>query len=173
MSAFDNVAARLKEHLPFKKDSDPPQIITAWADQAKALNKMAADLNDVRARVAKLEDTSPTPTPEPTPEPEPIPEPTPTPKYAPRAYNSTSSADARFCCTEQYGCRREGSGWVDTMGIHYDEGMRDLGGRSKNIVPELKGANSMDGREPCDEYVGPTGRTIGGSAGYPAASFER
>jgi hypothetical protein len=169
MSAFDNVAARLKEHLPFKKDSDPPQPITAWADQAKALNRMAADLNDVRARVAKLEGTTPTPEPEPEPEPEPI----PPQKYAPRAYNSTPSADARFCMSTQYGVARDGNGYVDSMGVRYDEAGRDLGGRSKNIVPELKGANSMDGREPCDEYVGPTGRTIGGSAGYPAASFER
>jgi len=165
MSAFDNVAARLKEHLPFKKDTTTP--ITAWADQAKALNKLAADVNGLMVRVAKLEGS-----PTPTPEPEPTPEPTPQPKYAPRAYNSTPSADARFCMSSQYGVQRVGGGYVDARGVNYDESGRDLGGRSKNIVPELKGANSMDGREPCDEYVGPTGRTIGGSAGYPAASFE-
>jgi len=165
MSAFDNVAARLKEHLPFKKDTTTP--ITAWADQAKALNKMAADVDRLMVRVGKLEGT--TPTPEPTPEPEP----TPVVKYAPRAYNSTPSADARFCMLTKYGVVKEGSGYVDSKGVHYDEAGRDLGGRSKNQVPELKGANSMDGREPCDEYVGPTGRTIGGSAGYPAASFEQ
>lgn len=173
MSAFDNVAARLKEHLPFKKDTDPPQPITAWVDQAKALNKMAADLNDARtrlanveARVAKLEGGTPEPTPDPIPTP-------PSAKYAPRAYNSTSRADARFCMSAQYGTVKDGSGYRDAAGVRYDENGLDLGGRTKTIVPELKGADSMDGREPCDEYVGPTGKTIGGSAGYPAASFER
>lgn len=103
----------------------------------------------------------------------PPPPPPPPNNYAPRAYNSTPSADARFCMDAKYGTVRDGAGYRDAMAVQYDESGRDLGGRSKTIVPELKGANSMDGREPCDEYVGPTGRTIGGEAGYPAASFEQ
>lgn len=59
------------------------------------------------------------------------------------------------------------------MGVTYDIDGRDLGGRTKTIVPQLKPSNEMDGRDPCDQYVGPTGATIGGSAGYPAQSFER
>ena len=135
--------------------------------------KIAVDA--LERRVAALEAQGPAPEPEPVPEPVPPPPPPPA-RYAPRAYNSTASADARFCCTAEYGCVRDGAGYRDAMGIRYDESMRDLGGRSNNTanpIPELKGANSMDGREPCEQYVGPTGVTIGGSAGYPAASFLR
>lgn len=102
-----------------------------------------------------------------------VPPPPPQNRYAPRAYNWTLSADARFCMDAKWGVARQPGGFVDAAGVHYDEAGRDLGGRTKSIVPELKGANSMDGREPCDEYVGPTDRTIGGDAGYPAASFEQ
>lgn len=104
---------------------------------------------------------------------EPPPPPPPPILYAPRAYNSTPSADARFCMDASYGVVRDGAGYIDRMGIRYDEAGRDLGGRTTTVVPELKGANSMDGKEPCDEYVGPTGVLIGGVAGYPAASFQR
>ena len=132
------------------------------------LNRMASDLTKLEDRVALLEG-SPLP-----PEPEPIPpKPQPTTKYAPRAYNTTPSADARFCMSSQYGVIRDGNGFVDAQGVRYDESGRDLGGRTGLQVPQLKGANSMDGREPCDQYTGPMGTTIGGSAGYPAASFER
>lgn len=109
-------------------------------------------------------------TPEPTPEPEPEPEPIPQNKYAPRTYNSTPSADARFCMKAEYGVKAVLGGFIDAMGVRYDESGRDLGGRTKNIVPELKGANSMDGREPCDPYTGPTGKAM---PPYPLASFER
>lgn len=106
----------------------------------------------------------------------PPPPPPPGPKYAPRAYNSTGSADARFCMGSKWGVSPSGNGFVDARGVRYDEAGRDLGGRTNNTsnpIPELKGANSMDGREPCDVYIGPTGRTIGGAAGYPERSFER
>lgn len=102
--------------------------------------------------------------------------PPPSTGYAPRSYNSTHSADARFCCSPEYGCRQVAGGWVDQQGIQYDESMRDRGGRSNNTanpIPELKGANSMDGKEPCDPYVGPLGIPVGGAAGYPPASFNR
>jgi len=162
MSAFDNVAARLKEHLPYKKDTTTP--ITAWADQAKLLNRMAADLTALENRVDVLEGTSPEPTPEP--------EPTPIPpqRYAPRTYNSHPAADARFCMKSEFGVVRDGAGYRDAMGVQYDEAGRDLGGRTKTIVPELKYANSMDGKEPCDPYTGPTGKVM---PPYPPTSFER
>lgn len=102
--------------------------------------------------------------------------PPPSTGYAPRAYNSTASADARFCCSSEYGCTRIPGGWRDAQGVTYDESMRDLGGRSNNQgnpIPELKGANSMDGKEPCDPYIGPLGTPVGGTAGYPPASFNR
>ena len=113
--------------------------------------------------------------PQPEPEPEPEPEPTPT-GYAPRTHNSTGRADARFCMDSKYGVVRDGAGYIDAKGVRYDENGLDLGGRTNNAtnpIPELKGADSMDGLEPCDPYVGPTGRMIGGAAGYPARSFER
>jgi hypothetical protein len=79
--------------------------------------------------------------------------PPPEKRYAPRTYNSTSRADARFCMAPEYGVVRSGAGYVDEMGATYDENGLDLGGRSKTIVPGLKGADSMDGREPCDPYT--------------------
>ena len=109
-----------------------------------------------------------------SPPPPPPPPPPTTPGYAPRAYNTgTNLSDARFCMDSRWGVVRDGAGFRDAMGVTYDEGGRDLGGRSKLSVPELKPANEMDGRDPCDPYVGPTGRTIGGAAGYPAGSFLR
>lgn len=112
----------------------------------------------------------------PTPIPEPTPQPEPEGKYAPMSHHSTPSADARFCMSPVYGVKRIAGGFMDQKGILYDEAGRDLGGRSKrgaDEMPFLKGANSMDGQEPCDPYVGPTGMLIGGEAGYPAKCFER
>lgn len=108
----------------------------------------------------------------------PPPPPPPSNTYAPRAYNSVSGgSDARFCMDSKWGVRRTVAGepghWADSQNIFYDEGGRDLGGRSMLQVPELKPANQMDDRLPCDSYVGPTGVHIGGSSGYPLASFER
>jgi hypothetical protein len=102
------------------------------------------------------------------PDPEP-PDPEPGKKYAPRTYNSTDRADARFCMKEEYGVVRQGSGYVDQMGVTYDDGGRDQGGRSKDIVPGLKGADSMDGREPCDPYTHDS-RSF---PPYPAESFNK
>lgn len=168
MSVFDNAAARLKEHLPTRK-SDGKEI-TAWAEQARALNTMRKELANALDRIEILENSG-QPIPEPPPPPDPDP---PTARYAPRAYNTApNGSDARFCMDPQWGVTRVGDHYVDQMGVHYDEGGRDLGGRSKKIVPELKPANEMDDRVPCDPYVGPTGARIGGSAGYPPGSFEQ
>ena len=70
---------------------------------------------------------------------------------------------------EEYGVVRQGSGYVDAMGATYDESGRDLGARSKDIVPGLKGADSMDGAEPCDPYT-KDGKSF---PPYPAESFNR
>lgn len=111
----------------------------------------------------------PSPGPDPGPDPEPEPEPEPEQKYAPRTYNTTDRADARFCMKPEYGVEKQGAGYVDAMGISYDEAGKDLGGRSKEQVAGLKGADSMDGREPCDEYTH-NERTF---PPYPAESFNR
>lgn len=106
--------------------------------------------------------------------PPPPPAPPPASRYAPRAYNTgTNLSDARFCMDSRWGVVRDGAGFRDAMGVAYDEGGRDLGGRTKTIVPELKPANEMDSRDVCDPYVGPTGVAIGGDAGYPPGSFQR
>lgn len=106
--------------------------------------------------------------------PPPPPPPPPPDRYAPRAYNTApNGSDARFCMDAKWGVVRIAGGYRDAMGVAYDEGGRDLGGRTKTVVPELKPANEMDDRAVCDPYVGPTGRAIGGSAGYPAGSFVR
>lgn len=165
---LSKLKAALKSILP--DTADP--AVDASIGTLVTLVSNSNELVDARVleRLAALEAGSPAPPPDPGPEPEP----TPTPGgYAPRAYNSTDRADARFCMKAEFGVSRSGAGFVDARGVQYDEAGRDLGGRTKTIVAELKGADSMDGREPCDQYVGPTGRTIGGSAGYPAASFER
>ena len=103
------------------------------------------------------------------PPPPPPPPPPPEKRYAPKAYNSTSRADARFCMAAEYGVTRDGLGYIDEMGVRYDEGGRDLGGRSTDQVPGLKGADSMDGLEPCDSYT-KDGR---GFPPYPVESFNR
>jgi hypothetical protein len=138
---------------------DPDNIDTwPWPDKMERTMRILKDDHD--AAVANP--------PQPGPEPEPEPEPEPG-KYAPRTYNTTSRADARFCMKEEYGVTRQGAGYVDQMGATYDESGRDLGARSKDIVPGLKGADSMDGREPCDPYT-QDGKTF---PPYPAESFNK
>jgi hypothetical protein len=177
-NAFDNAAARLKELLPKRPNG---QAITAWEEQRKALNSMLARIGDAEKRLTALEGGQSEPPPDPPPPPPP---PTPDDSYAPRTHNWTPSADARFCMKDEYGTRRVTSGdnpppgavFIDRRNVFYDAAGRDLGGRSNgegSVIPELKGGNSMDGLEPCDEYVGPTGVRIGGAAGYPARSFEQ
>ena len=85
--------------------------------------------------------------------PQPIPTP-PQPRYAPRAYNlGGRDQDPRFCCRPEYGVRLENGVYVDEMGCTYDTD-KMLNGDGKRdrsyIVEGLKGADSMDGREPCD-----------------------
>ena len=137
---------------------DPNDIDTwPWPDKMERTMRILKDDHDAAV-------VSPPPDPGPDPEPEPEPG-----RYAPRTYNTTSRADARFCMSAEYGVVRQGAGYVDAMGVTYDEGGRDMGGRSKDIVPGLKGADSMDGREPCDPY------TEGGRSfpPYPAESFNK
>lgn len=73
----------------------------------------------------------------------------------------------------KYGVTPAPFGYIDQMNIMYDTDGRDLGHRTKTLIPELKSADDMDGREPCEAYLGPTGQMIGGEFGYPAASFEQ
>jgi hypothetical protein len=137
---------------------DPNDIDTwPWPDKMERTLRILKDEHDA---------TVTNPTPPPT---EPPPEPEPGLRYAPRSYNTTDRADARFCMKPEYGVVRSGAGYVDEMGVHYDEAGKDLGGRSKDFVPGLKGADSMDGAEPCDSYT-KDGRTF---PPYPAESFNR
>jgi len=142
---------------------DPNDISTwPWPDKLERTLKILKEQHDAEAS------GSPDP-----PDGGEVPPPEPTKKYAPRTYNSTDRADARFCMKEEYGVVRTGGGagdmYVDQMGVHYSENGMDLGGRSKNIVPGLKGADSMDGAEPCDPYT-KDGRTF---PPYPAESFNQ
>ena len=88
---------------------------------------------------------------EPAPEPEPEPEPEPPGRYAPRTYNRSASGDARFCVE---GLPKDSTGaHVDAMGIRYDDGGRDLGGRDgSRVVPGIKSSDMMDDKGPCDPY---------------------
>jgi hypothetical protein len=180
MSVFDNVAARLKEFHP-KRLSDDKEI-TAWREQAVALNTMRKELTNALNRIAILEGTVPAPTPTPAPTPEPTPP--PVTRLAPRAYNlGLNDSDPRFCVFLPDGTLRPGIAKIapdryrDEGGhIYNGDGMGQDGGnwRDRNrIVPELKRADSMDGLPVCAQYTGPTGVVVGGSADYPAASYER
>ncbi len=89
----------------------------------------------------------------------PPPPPPPTKRYAPRTHNlGTNDQDPRFCCKPEYGVVDKGSYYEDEMGCQYDkEHMFSIGGpggyRQRDyMVPGLKGAESMDGLEPCDPY---------------------
>lgn len=88
-------------------------------------------------------------------------EPTPVRSYAPRTHNRGGhDQDPRFCCKPEYGVKViddpiHGRVYQDMMGCIYDlEHMMNLDGlRDRNfIVSGLKGADSMDGMEPCDPY---------------------
>lgn len=109
------------------------------------------------AWLAHLEDLSNVPPPDP-----PDPEPEPQKRYAPRTHNlGNRDQDPRFCCKPEYGVQRvnhptHGDCFQDEMGACYDldkmlnlDGLRDRA----YMVPGLKGADSMDGMEPCDPYA--------------------
>jgi hypothetical protein len=98
------------------------------------------------------------PPPKPDPKPDPKPEPEPQYKYAPRTYNAVGvpgswRANARFCTT---GLPRNEQGQFYEPGfphIRYDSNGLCIGGRNESrMVPGLKGADSMDGRSPCQGY---------------------
>lgn len=89
--------------------------------------------------------------------PPPPPPPPPTKRYAPRTHNlGGRDQDPRFCCKPEYGVRDMGDHYEDEMGCKYDKDhMLNIDGlRDRNyMVPGLKGADSMDGLEPCDPYT--------------------
>jgi hypothetical protein len=113
----------------------------------------------------------------PPPPPPPPPDQPPAKRYAPRSHNvGDRDQDPRFCCKPEYGVKLVGGVYVDEMGIRYDtDHMFDMDSQRERgyIVPELTHAGDMNGKEPCDQYVGPTGMTIGGAAGYPPGSYHR
>jgi len=93
--------------------------------------------------------------------PPPPPPPPPTKRYAPRTHNlGGRDQDPRFCMKPEYGVTRinhpiHGDCYQDEMGCIYDidHGLNVDGTRDRTyIVPGLKGADSMDGMEPCDPY---------------------
>lgn len=113
--------------------------------------------------------TSPAPPPPPPPPP-------PQKRHAPMTHHvGAGNQDPCFCMRPEYGVVWDPvrNLYVDQLGATYDVKGRLNEGRDRNRKPPmLKGAESMDGLEPCEQYVGPTGMTIGGSAGYPPESFE-
>lgn len=94
----------------------------------------------------------------PPPPPDPIPA-----KLAPQTYNKGSSGqDARYCTAGLPVV----NGFVTDGLDRYDTGGRSIDGlRSGQFIPELKPADEMDGREPCDPY--------NGMPPWPAKSYER
>ncbi len=81
----------------------------------------------------------------------------PVKRYAPRTHNlGGRDQDPRFCCKPEYGVVDKGSYFEDEMGCTYTKepyGTNPDGRRDRTyIVPGLKGADSMDGMEPCDPY---------------------
>lgn len=104
------------------------------------------------------------------------PPPPPTARFAPMTHHiGANNQDPCFCMKPEYGVVWDAARglYVDQRGATYDIKGRLNSGRDRyRKLPFLKGAESMDNLEPCDQYVGPTGMLIGGSAGYPPACFE-
>lgn len=90
------------------------------------------------------------------PDPEEPPPPTNTKRYAPRTHNlGGRDQDPRFCMKPEYGVKDMTTHYEDEMGCKYDKehGLNTDGTRQRDyMVPGLKGADSMDGMEPCDPY---------------------
>ena len=89
--------------------------------------------------------------------PPPPPPPTNQRRYAPRTHNlGGRDQDPRFCCKPEYGVKDMGAYYEDEMGSKYSKepyGLNVDGTRDRAyMVPGLKGADSMDGAEPCDPY---------------------
>jgi hypothetical protein len=103
----------------------------------------------------------------------PPPPPPPTKRYAPRTHNlGGGGQDPRFCMKPEYGVVDKGTHYKDEMGVKYDKehGLNTDGLRDRNrMVPGLKGADSMDGLEPCDPYSA-NGISV---PPYPPESFLR
>lgn len=95
----------------------------------------------------------------------PTPPPPPPLRLAPQTYNKGSSGqDARYCTSAPGVTQTAPNRWRDEGGFQYDEKGLSLGGRSGQLIPELKPADEMDGREPCDPY--------NGFPPWPAKSYE-
>lgn len=154
--------------IPLRGPNYDANILSTWPwpDKKERTDRVLKDDHD--AAIA--------PTPTPTPDPDPTPEPEPEPyKYAPRTHNAVGSpgawrANARFCTR---GLPRNSAGeWYEPgfPHIRYDQAERCIGGRDETrMVPGLKGADSMDGKEPCDTYT-KDGRTF---PPYPDESYLR
>ena len=105
-----------------------------------------------------------------TPDPPPPPPPPPpsAPRLAPMTHYKAGGADARYCVRSPGVTQIAPDHYRDEGGFTYSENGLCDGGRSGKYVPGLKGADSMDGREPCDGY------TFNGVTfpPWPAASYE-
>ena len=77
-------------------------------------------------------------------------------------------ADARFCVHSPGVVEFAPNHWRDEGGFTYSENGLCDGGRTGKFIAELKGADSMDGLEPCQGYT-KDGRTF---PPWPAASYE-
>lgn len=146
---------------------NPDDISTwPWPDKIERTLRMLKDAHDAAV-------TPPTPGPDPEPEPEPEPE----RKYPPRTHNAVVTpgawkVNARFCTQ---GLQQASGVFFGPFGDRYDNAGRCLNGARNEgrMVPGLKSADSMDGREPCQGYTR-HGRTYGpGAANWPAESYLR
>lgn len=136
-----------------------------WPDKKERMDRIVKDDHDAAI--------PPVVVPPPV-EPPPV-EPPPTQKYPPRTHNAVGSpgawrANARFCVQ---GLPKEGNLFVGPFGDKYDDGGRCTNGMrdESRMVAGLKGADSMDGKEPCDGYTH-GGKTYGpGKDNWPADSY--
>jgi hypothetical protein len=72
-------------------------------------------------------------------------------KVAPRVAYADGGSDARYCCENQPGVVRSGSGWIDESGATYDTNGLCVNGLRSNGSPAdcPTSARSIDGREYC------------------------
>lgn len=113
-----------------------------WPDKLERTLRMLKDEHD-----AKID---PVPTPTPTPTPTPKPDPVPTVRMAPQTINPEGASDARYCTTGlpfDSGSQRFYE--PSNSNIKYNkDGLCD-GGRTKRVIPGLRGAKSTDGANIC------------------------
>lgn len=147
--------------VKYRPVGDRPAALTQWYGLEKLERTLRILKDDHDAAVVVP----------PTPVPPTVPPPTDKPRLAPMTHYKTDRADARYC-VHAPGVTQRGDGrWIDEGGhVYSDEpsGLCESGTRSGKFVSGLKGADSMDGLEPCDGY------TFGGNTypPWPAASYE-